>query len=246
LIDQIEEMYDEIKEALAQHGPTYLVSKALGFGMALGACFYKLPIIINAVKAGHCGGLSPLAFYLETSSFMANIYYNVRKDNPFSTYADLIAVGAQLVLLILMMWTLGLNEKKERLPISHISAVIGLFAILIYVIFNYIDEAALSYLMLYAIVVSLLSKVPQIIKNFQTKNTGVQSVITGVNSIAGPLVKVYIMLVETKDMFSLFFYVMSFVLNAVILSQIIAYGNGNKSHSPVEAKSKKTQEMKHD
>ncbi len=219
---------DLLFQLLGDQSIRLLLSKVLGYSMTLGACFYKLPIMLNIWKAGNCEGLSPLSLYLETSAFLASLVYNINRQNPFSTYGDIAAISFQLFVLIAMVWTMGINKQGERLPSSHILLVSSFFVAFTYSIVFVIPTDFSSNLMIYSIVVSLCSKVPQILKNLREKDTGVQSVITAFNAILGPVAKIYITLIETKDMFILIYSCLSFVLNLLILAQIIIYNKAKK------------------
>lgn len=217
-------LWESVVQTLKEQNVNLLISKCLGYSMTLGACFYKLPIILNIFKAGNCEGLSTLSLYLETSAFLASLVYNINRRNPFSTFGDIAAIVVQLFFLIAMLWAMGVDKKNNKLSLSHMVGVSLLFAGFVYGITVLLPVEWSSHLMIYSIVVSLFSKLPQILKNFKEKDTGVQSVITASNAILGPVVKIYITLVETKDMFILFYSVLSFVLNIIILVQIISYG----------------------
>ena len=46
------------------------VSKSLGYVMIIGACLYKMPIIVNMMKSKSGTGLDPMSVYLEISAFI--------------------------------------------------------------------------------------------------------------------------------------------------------------------------------
>jgi mannose-P-dolichol utilization defect protein 1 len=221
-------LVDSVRDLLSRNDYAYLFSKALGYSSVLGSCFYKLPIIVNILKAGHCGGLSPLALYLETVALLASVVYNHIRGNPFSTYGDIAIIVIQLFLLIFLLFSLGTNAKKEKLSSSHITGVVVFFLTYLYIIMKVVPSHASSNLIILSIISSLISKCPQILRNYQTKQTGVQSIITAGSSILGPLVKIYISLVETKDHYIFLYSLMIFILNFIIFLQILLYRKKSK------------------
>lgn len=72
----------------------------MGYAMTLGACVYKAPVIRNILKANSTFGLSPIAVYLETSGLLAYIAYNYYRENPISSYGDVIITVIQELIIV--------------------------------------------------------------------------------------------------------------------------------------------------
>lgn len=208
-----------------------LLSSILGYVLSAGACFYKVPVIRNILKAGNVESLSALSLYLEISGHFANIVYNMHRNNPISTYGDVMITALQNVVIIFLVWRLGggkgVGSKGTPMTLSHIVPVLLLGACFVATLLLLPNEYQAS-IISYSIIISIGSKVPQIIANFRDKRTGVQSLWTAMNSCVGPVFKLYIAVVQTKDFMLVASAVMALVLNATILAQIVAFGGHNK------------------
>ena len=215
--------FSEILEQLKGYDYPFLLSKLLGIGMALGSCFSKLPIFINIFRIGYCEGLSPVSLYLELSAYLASIVYNTSLNNAISTYGDIAALAFQFVLLIILVWLLGV-QKDQKLSVFHRLLAFLTILLFAYGILFLVPKDHVEFLIIYSIIISLFAKVPQLLRNYKNKNTGVLSMITAITSIAGPLVKMYITIVETKDPLIFVYALLTFALNSVLLLQILIYG----------------------
>lgn len=156
--------------------------------------------------------------YLETSSYLAALFYNVFKGSPFSTYGDYIAPIVQNLIIISLIWLWGINKKP--FTSTHIFTVIffvGLFSSIIVTIPNEFQQ----WIMSYSIIIMMISRLPQIISNFTTGKVGVQSTITLTNGVIGATAKTFIIFVETKDLYLIIGSVLSLILNLTLLLQIL-------------------------
>ena len=197
------------------------ISKSLGYVTIAGACLYKMPVIMNIYKSKSASGLHPLSVYLESSSFIALVYYNMQKLNAISTYGDNISASTQNLMIILLIWYYGIDGKK--LGASHVGLV--LFAFIIFgICLSFCPAEQLGYIAIYSTVISTISKIPQVLQNFQTKSIGVQSWVTMLTSFLGVLAKLFICLTETSDdIYLVIGNGVAVALNGTLLLQSIIY-----------------------
>ena len=146
--------------------------------------------------------------YLETSSYLAALFYNIFKGSPFSTYGDYIAPIVQNVIIIALIWLWGINKKP--FTTSHILMVMFLVGVFSSIIFSIPIEFQ-QWIMTYSIVIMMFSRLPQIISNFYAGTVGVQSAITLTSGVLGATAKTFIIFVETKDVYLIFGSVMSHI-----------------------------------
>jgi large-conductance mechanosensitive channel len=92
-------------KAVAGSGST--TATVMGYAMTLGACVYKAPVIRNILKAKSTLGLSPIAIYLETSGLLAYIAYNFYRENPISSYGDVIITVMQELVIVFCILLMG-------------------------------------------------------------------------------------------------------------------------------------------
>ncbi|CAO3627323.1 unnamed protein product [Cunninghamella echinulata] len=67
----------------------YTVSKGLGLGIVLGGAIVKIPQILTIVSHGSAQGLSLLSYLIESLSYTITLAYNIRQQNPFSTFGEI-------------------------------------------------------------------------------------------------------------------------------------------------------------
>ena len=210
-----------------------LVSKALSYVMVLGSMIYKFPIIMNIVKAGHAGGMSPMSLYAETSAYVALAAFSFTQGDALSTYADLFFVCAQNLIIVSFIWLWGLGPKpSERVLMSHIFmtfAGAGGFVALV----RYMLENQRDYVVLMATVITCMARIPQIISNASATTAGVQSPFTVLNSVLGCAAKCFVHAVETKNISLFMADFAPFLLNLTIFVQILGL-----SEKDAEAKKK--------
>lgn len=80
-----------------------IVATLLGYSVILGSLTVKLPMIKNvlACKDPNCLNLSSL--YLESLALLCSASYSFRMEAPISTYAELLSVFLQNVVLVFLV-----------------------------------------------------------------------------------------------------------------------------------------------
>lgn len=201
------------------------ISKVLGYTMMMGSCLYKLPVLMKIYKVKGGEGISPLSVYLETTAYLASLSYNYVKGNPISTYGDLVASTSQNMLIIFLLWTMGVGKGKQ-LSLQHKTAAAA-GALLFLSLLRYTPSNYQHLIVTYSIVVLILSRLPQIISNFRTRDVGVQSAITWGNAVLGAAAKSYTTLIETRDPLLVGGSLVALVLNAILLTQVLLFKNSH-------------------
>lgn len=208
------------------------ISKALGYVTIAGACLYKMPVVLNIFNSQSGTGLHPLSVYLESSSMLAMVYYNFQKGNAISTYGDNISATLQNIMIVVLIWYFGMDGKS--LGTSHILSVFAMF-ILFGAALVFCPQEYFGYVAIYATVIMTVSKIPQILQNFQTKNIGVQSWVTQLTAFLGVVAKLFICFTETgDDIYLVAGNVTAVALNGTLMVQSLIY-----SSSSAERKTKK-------
>lgn len=72
-----------------------LLSKLLGYLVVLGATIYKVPQIVTILRKSSVAGLSLQMYLVECLSFSVTLAYNLRNNNPFSTWGETIFMIVQ-------------------------------------------------------------------------------------------------------------------------------------------------------
>lgn len=143
------------------------ISKALGIGIIAASSIVKVPQIIKLVNSKSASGISFLSYVLETSSYLISLAYNFRQGFPFSTYGEtsLIMVQNVVITVLVLQYTGRVTIAGLFVAALAVSAA-ALFSN------DIVDMKTLSYLQAGAGVLSVASKLPQILTVFQEGTTG--------------------------------------------------------------------------
>lgn len=149
------------------------ISKALGIGIVGASSVVKVPQIIKLVKSQSASGVSFLSYLLETSSYLISLAYNVRNAFPFSTYGETaLVLGQNVIITVLVLNYSGRASMAALFVAALATCVVTLFSQSI------LDMQQLRYLQAGAGVLSVASKVPQILAIWQQGGTGQLSAYT--------------------------------------------------------------------
>ncbi|KAJ3037792.1 hypothetical protein HDV00_001293 [Rhizophlyctis rosea] len=194
------------------------ISKGLGIGIVAGSSILKVPQILKIVNSGSAKGISFSGYLLETLAFAISLAYNWRGGNPFSTYGELAFIYVQNILITLLI----LSYSKRYLGLILLALSLGAFSYAL-VTPSLISTNLLTTLQMSTIFLSIGSKLPQVWGNFVAKSTGQLSAITIFLQFAGSAARVFTTLQEIDDPVLLASNVIAFLLNVVILVQVIVY-----------------------
>ncbi|KAF9955533.1 hypothetical protein BGZ72_003645 [Mortierella alpina] len=220
----------------------YAISKGLGLGIVAGGAIVKVPQIIKIVQARSAKGVSLSSYMLETLACVISLAYNIRQNNPISTYGETFFVTIQnLAILGLMLHYAGKNTSAfvilssflfmgnllgRTTQFTHMDGSVVSSAL--------VSQGALAFLQAATIPINLFSKVPQIIENYKNGNTGQLSAFTVFNYFAGSLARVYTTLTEVDDIIILSGFLLSTLFNCILALQMALYWNSAGKPSKVK------------
>jgi mannose-P-dolichol utilization defect protein 1 len=194
------------------------ISKILGYGIILGALLVKIPQVFNIMKAKSADGLLLSMFYLEILMYMISGSYNKHLGSPFSTYGENFALLAQNIIIVFFAWKYSDHTSTS----SKLLLSVGMTSMFLYLIWdNELPEYLWTSLMNLQFVMIIMSRVPQIKQNFETKSTGHLSIITFVMNAVGNMARLFTLMKETTDSMSMTTAIISFVLNMTLVVQIL-------------------------
>ncbi|KAK3839927.1 MAG: monosaccharide-P-dolichol utilization protein [Linnemannia gamsii] len=208
----------------------YAISKGLGFGIVAGGAIVKVPQIIKIVQARSAKGISFYAYMLETLACVISLAYNVRRNNPISTYGETFFVTLQNLAILGLM----LNYSGKR------AAALIILSSFLFLDGTLVQSALVSmevlvFLQTATIPINLFSKVPQIIENYKNGSTGQLSAFTIFNYFAGSLARVYTTLTEVDDIVILSGFLLSTLFNCILALQMALYWNSAAAPSKVKS-----------
>jgi mannose-P-dolichol utilization defect protein 1 len=173
---------------------------------------------MTIVSHGSAQGLSLLSYLIETLSYTITLAYNIRQDNPFSTFGEILFITLQNMIIA----SLILSYSKQTLLVLPLLALFG-------AVFYGLQQpdmiAGSGMATLYAatIPLSLASKVPQIWTNFRNKSTGQLSVFTVMNYFLGSAARVFTTYAELDDPLMLLGTLLATGLNLLLVLQVFLY-----------------------
>ncbi|KKY25187.1 putative monosaccharide-p-dolichol utilization [Phaeomoniella chlamydospora] len=200
-----------------------LISKTLGTVIILASTIVKIPQILKILNSQSSAGLSFLSILLETVSFLITLTYNIRSGWPFSTYGETALILAQDVVIGALVLHFSSKTSGSFIPAAYIAII----ASSIYALLSpdLVPSSSLSYLQALAGILSISSKIPQILSNYLNGSTGQLSAFAVFNYLFGSLSRIFTTLAEVDDKLILYGFVAGFTLNAVLAGQMIWYWN---------------------
>eukprot|EP00026_Physarum_polycephalum_P016079 Phypoly_transcript_16914.p1 GENE.Phypoly_transcript_16914~~Phypoly_transcript_16914.p1 ORF type:complete len:220 (+),score=28.31 Phypoly_transcript_16914:73-732(+) len=204
-----------------------LLSKVLSFGIIVGAVVVKLPQIIKIGGSKSAKGLVVSSVWLETVGLTINFAYSYNSGFAFSTYGETVFILVQNVVILYMIYLYSRRMGTEfYIPI----AVFGIFAFVL--ISGFLDIKTLAYLQGLTIPLFSISKIPQILKNYQSKGVGQLSFITTFLQFAGSAARVFTSFKEVNDNLILLGFVSGTALNGILTAQCALYKDDSSTPTP--------------
>ncbi|KAJ3067016.1 hypothetical protein HDU98_009752 [Podochytrium sp. JEL0797] len=214
-----------------------LVSKALGVGIIAGSSFVKVPQIAKIFNSGSAKGISLSSYVLETLALVITLAYNIRKENPFSTYGEVAFVSVQNFIILAMLMTY--TKSYTSLVLVSVFFLAASYTLLS----DILPSNILMSLQWVSIVVSTLAKVPQIYSNAVNKSTGALSAVTVFLQFIGAAARIFTTLREVADPVILTSFLVATGLNGVLFGQVVFLGSG-AAKAGKAGKSKKSKKVK--
>lgn len=174
------------------------------------------------LSQGSAEGLTLDSLYLELVSYACSAAYNTLIGAPLSTYAETLIIGFQIFIMIILTW------QYNKVALTH-RALFAAAAVGFVITINMLPSQYWPSLMAVCSLMAMGSRLTQIAANFKNKHTGVLSVMSTGMQIGGNAVRIFTTMTEVDDIAVLSSYVISFVLNSIVLVQIILFwSNTNK------------------
>lgn len=143
------------------------LSKGIGLGIVGVSSIVKLPQIRKLTSSQSGEGISVLSYLLETASYLVSLAYNYRNQFPFSTYGETALIMGQNVIITVLVLNYTGRASLAALFVTALAVALGtLFA------GSLVDMQTLGYLQAGAGVLSVASKVPQILAIWSEGGTG--------------------------------------------------------------------------
>mmetsp|Transcript_18624 Transcript_18624/g.34954 ORF Transcript_18624/g.34954 Transcript_18624/m.34954 type:complete len:231 (+) Transcript_18624:57-749(+) len=195
----------------------------IGYMVIAGACVVKLPQIYLMVKNQSADGLSEIAAALDAIAASSFSYYNLLKGYPIAGWGEQAIVAVQATLVLLLVW---LYRPGIGLPVRFL-LLVAWIAMSFFILHEGSKE---QYHFLVVFLgsaptgMTVISRLPQIFLNWQSRHTGQLSAITfflqSLGSVARFLTTIQLM---GSDVLSLVSHATGAILNFVVVLQIHWY-----------------------
>jgi len=220
-----------------------LVSKLLGYAILLGSLVVKFPQILKIFGAKSATGISLPSVLLELVMYLIGWSYSFRKGFAFNTYGESAFMSIQNIIIVTLIFMFNKGLSIQYFLILAVYFV-GTYAFLFNPM-NFIPIEMIISLQQFTIPILIASRIPQIISNFKSKSTGQLAFITWFMNFIGSAARVFTTTQETQDSTLLASFLIAVLLNGIIMSQILVYGNSEDTKpisSPTSPKRKPKKE----
>lgn len=151
---------------------------------------------------------------------MTSCLYHVILDHPFSAWGEMFLICVQCAIQCVLFWTLS-GEVSIPSRIAGAAVLVGISRI---ILTRGVPAQYLYVLGVVPIVLSIWSRLPQIILNLRQKHTGQLALVTFGLSGLGNLARVFTTLKQTPDdTISVISMIVSALLNFTLVLQIIIF-----------------------
>lgn len=198
---------------------TFLLSKALGYGILVSGAVVKVPQILAVARSKSAEGLAIMSFELENICFIIHASYGYLYHLPINSYGEAVFMLAQNTVL------LGYLYRYSRAPWARVLAFVVLNVSMIWAVLSgrvSTAQAQSAYNMNNLIVTA--ARVPQIMKNYKAKNTGQLSTVAFAANSLGCIARIFTSYQDNAGIAMIRGFVLGLGLNATILGQILFYG----------------------
>jgi len=196
------------------------LSKSVSYAIILASAGLKLPIINNILAAKSTVGMSSSSVALETIALCSSFSSSLKKGLAFSLWGEIIIVYFQNLILLYLSRTFSNGQDPS---IAIVGGIAG-FTILALSL----PASNADLLVAVATMISIASRIPQMMTNYQQKHTGVLSVVTQTLIVVGAVVRLATFAAETSDWAQIGSYLISLCLNGLLLVQVIVYWDASK------------------
>lgn len=230
-----------------------MISKGLSIGILLGSMTLKVPQINTMFQKRTAQGVNLSAELSDLFVYLLGVGYNFHYGNAFSTYGENVFLMLQTLAVIYGLAVYGTLGMPKFIFIVGVTG-----ALMFTYLANLIPEGVYKYNMFILIAISkyltylmnlvFYGRISQIASNFRDKNVGVQKALANFMKVGGNAARVFSTYVETDDKLNLLMQITSFIMNAIVLGQVLLYPGveekGKKVNEAAEPKKAKSGRVK--
>lgn len=195
-----------------------VLSTIVGVCVLIGSLIYKLPQVLRVIRRRSAAGISVLMYSLETIGTTFSALYFFRRAFPFASYGETVFIMVQNIILLSLI---VFFQRLPRIPaiilgLLYVTTVIALFS-------PYVPTSVLVILQLSSIPILNLARIPQIILNYNRKETGELSPITLGLQLLGNVARIFTTVAQVRDPLMFVGICVATCFNATLFGQWIYY-----------------------
>lgn len=194
-----------------------LISKALGYTIVAASTIVKLPQIYLILKNQSVEGLSPASFELEVVGFTISLAYCISKRLPFSAYGELLFLLIQALILVGLIYNYTASSARTWVKAAIYCALAPT------VLAGRLDPVLFEALYASHHAIFFCARIPQIMKNFRTKETGQLSFLTNFMNFGGSMARLFTSIQERAPVSMAIGSCLGMITNGTLVCQILLY-----------------------
>lgn len=200
-----------------------ITTKALGYGIVVGASAVKLPQVLKIINAKSGAGITIFGVLLELLAISFNACYSFRNNFPFSAWGEAIFLALETaVIAFLILWFDGAKGKATTFLMFYTAMIMTLTHPTI------VSKHMMWWLQSTVLPLAVTGKAFQAIKNYKAQHTGQLSAITAWAILAGSIVRIFTTIRETGDLLTAVTFGFAAVANATLALQVLIYRQSTK------------------
>lgn len=210
---------------------SYLISKGLSLGIVFFSFTSKLPQILYMYKYKDIKGLSYLSIYLDILCFICSTLYPIHMNYPFLTYGENVIILFENLVIFFFAWKYDTQQTSDKN-----NMMFTFFASsFVYLCFKgLLNDNLWKIVGSASTVLSMGSRLTQILKSYKEKSTGPLSRITFLLNMMGNAARIFTTFKETGDVIMIGGFGISFVLNLIVFLQICYYNRKKVSTEDIK------------
>ncbi|KAI5069148.1 hypothetical protein GOP47_0015449 [Adiantum capillus-veneris] len=196
-----------------------LFSQVLGYAIVAASSIVKVPQIYLIIKGRSVKGLSSTAFELEVVGYTLALAFCIYKKLPFSTYGELSFLLIQALIIVGLIYNLTPN-----LGVSSWVRAALYCAFAPTILSGGLNPSLLEALYACQHAIFFFSRVPQIVKNYQSKQTGQLSLLTSLMNLLGSSARLFTSIQAGAPISMVIGSSLGIITHGVLVLQIRSYG----------------------
>ena len=192
------------------------LARVIGYVLGAGSLGLYTPIVYDLLRKRSSTGMSIATWVYNLLGFTAGLVYAIKKQFPFSTYVDSLALWTQSLLILFLTCFFSNKLNEFVVGILAYGIIVGSLLSLP------CPPQFLGAIQVGASASSNYAQIPQIVMNFKLQSAS-YNIVSAFLATIGNLARVFTTIQLTKDPLIGIGHTLGFLTNGFLLSQIVYY-----------------------